>query len=226
MASTGSSCRERDKSEHVAPTHRARIRNPRGAARRDLGVAGPHPQRVRTRRVARTSGPNPLVSGAFAAGDLHPTLTSAIPFCDIGDNRPWLAFFEATQCGVTARYVLPMQIEWVRFDRERYNPTRARGRAPGRAGRHAAGCRDRPHLHRAAAAQSAREPDRRRQRHASRIQADQQILATGRSGSPSRFGPSRPNSSTARRWSITTMSSRSTENLSPAPIPRSRSGGS
>jgi len=53
---------------------------------------------------------------------IHPTLISAIPFCDIGDNRPWLAFFEATQRGVTTRYVLPMQIEWVRFDRERYNP--------------------------------------------------------------------------------------------------------
>ena len=31
---------------------------------------------------------------------IRPTLTSAIPFCDIGDNRPWLAFFEATQRGV------------------------------------------------------------------------------------------------------------------------------
>jgi len=53
---------------------------------------------------------------------IQPNLVSAIPFCDIGDNRPWLAFFEATQRGVTARYLLPMQIEWVRFDRERYNP--------------------------------------------------------------------------------------------------------
>src|ERR1700726_265331 len=54
--------------------------------------------------------------------EILPTLTSAVPFCDIGDNRPWLAFFQTTQRGVTARYVLPMQIEWVRFDRERYNP--------------------------------------------------------------------------------------------------------
>jgi maltose alpha-D-glucosyltransferase/alpha-amylase len=54
--------------------------------------------------------------------NIRPTLTSAIPFCDIGDNRPYLTFFEATQRGVTQRYVLPMQIEWVRFDRERYNP--------------------------------------------------------------------------------------------------------
>jgi maltose alpha-D-glucosyltransferase / alpha-amylase len=56
------------------------------------------------------------------AKEIQPTLISAVPFCDIGDNRPWLAFFEATQRGVTSRYVLPMQIEWVRFDRERFNP--------------------------------------------------------------------------------------------------------
>ncbi len=53
---------------------------------------------------------------------IHPTLVTAIPFCDIGDNRPWLAFFETTDHGKTGRYQLPMQIEWVRFDRERYNP--------------------------------------------------------------------------------------------------------
>src|SRR6202012_2847338 len=35
---------------------------------------------------------------------------------------PWLAFFGAKQRDVTSRYVLPMQIEWVRVDRERYNP--------------------------------------------------------------------------------------------------------
>jgi maltose alpha-D-glucosyltransferase/alpha-amylase len=53
---------------------------------------------------------------------IHPTLVTAIPFCDIGDNRPWLAFFETTDLNKTERYLLPMQIEWVRFDRERYNP--------------------------------------------------------------------------------------------------------
>src|SRR5258705_5889178 len=53
---------------------------------------------------------------------IHPRVTAAIPFCDIGDNKPWLAFFEATQRGEKMRYVLPMRIEWVRFDRERYNP--------------------------------------------------------------------------------------------------------
>jgi maltose alpha-D-glucosyltransferase / alpha-amylase len=53
---------------------------------------------------------------------IQPKLTSAIPFCDIGDNRPWLAFFEASQHGAAERYVLPLQIEWVRFDRERDNP--------------------------------------------------------------------------------------------------------
>ena len=53
---------------------------------------------------------------------IHPVLVSAIPFCDIGDNRPYLAFFEAKQHGQTTRYLMPMQIEWVRFDREHYNP--------------------------------------------------------------------------------------------------------
>jgi maltose alpha-D-glucosyltransferase/alpha-amylase len=57
-----------------------------------------------------------------SAEAIRPTLTSAIPFCDIGDNRPWLTFFKTTQRGITTRYVLPIQIEWVRFDRERYNP--------------------------------------------------------------------------------------------------------
>jgi len=54
---------------------------------------------------------------------IQPKLTSAIPFCDIGDNRPWLAFFEAARHDTTERYLLPLQIEWVRFDRERYNPS-------------------------------------------------------------------------------------------------------
>jgi maltose alpha-D-glucosyltransferase / alpha-amylase len=53
---------------------------------------------------------------------IKPTLTSAVPFCDIGDNRPWIAFFQTQANEVATRYVLPMQIEWVRFDRERFNP--------------------------------------------------------------------------------------------------------
>ena len=56
------------------------------------------------------------------ASTIHPALTSAVPFCDIGDNRPWLTFFETAEDEPKTRYVLPMQIEWVRFDRERYNP--------------------------------------------------------------------------------------------------------
>jgi maltose alpha-D-glucosyltransferase / alpha-amylase len=53
---------------------------------------------------------------------IHPVLVSAVPFCDIGDNKPWIVFFEATQDDRKARYLLPMQIEWTRFDREHYNP--------------------------------------------------------------------------------------------------------
>jgi maltose alpha-D-glucosyltransferase/alpha-amylase len=53
---------------------------------------------------------------------IETALTSAVPFCDIGDNRPWIAFFETKQEDVATRYVMPLQIEWVRFDRERFNP--------------------------------------------------------------------------------------------------------
>jgi maltose alpha-D-glucosyltransferase/alpha-amylase len=53
---------------------------------------------------------------------IRPALVSAVPFCDIGDNKPWVVFFKAAQHDQAARYVLPMQIEWVRFDREHYNP--------------------------------------------------------------------------------------------------------
>ncbi len=56
------------------------------------------------------------------ASAIQPALISAVPFCDIGDNRPWLAFFEVAGDETKTRHVLPMQIEWVRFDRERYNP--------------------------------------------------------------------------------------------------------
>ena len=47
----------------------SRIRDPGGAARLDLDVAGPHPRRVRTRRAAGPSGANPLVSGTLGEGD-------------------------------------------------------------------------------------------------------------------------------------------------------------
>ena len=60
---------ERDKSEPVVPSGRPRIRNAGGAARRDLGIAGAYPRRVRTRRPARTSGADALVSGAIGQGD-------------------------------------------------------------------------------------------------------------------------------------------------------------
>jgi maltose alpha-D-glucosyltransferase / alpha-amylase len=53
---------------------------------------------------------------------IQPTLVATIPFCDIGDNRPRLTFFEASLRGLPARYLLPTQTKWIRFDRERHNP--------------------------------------------------------------------------------------------------------
>ena len=113
--------KERDKSEHFEPTVVPEFETlvvPLGATWVSL---------ARTRSVfERDVLPGHLARTRWyperSAEAIRPSLTSAIPFCDIGDNRPWLAFFEATQRGTTARYVLPMQIEWVRFDRERYNP--------------------------------------------------------------------------------------------------------
>jgi maltose alpha-D-glucosyltransferase / alpha-amylase len=113
--------KERDKSEHVAPSIVPEFETlvvPLGATWVSLArTRGVFERDVLPGHLARTRWYPERSPKA-----IHPTLTSAIPFCDIGDNRPWLAFFEATQRGLTTRYVLPMQIEWVRFDRERYNP--------------------------------------------------------------------------------------------------------
>lgn len=50
------------------------------------------------------------------------TVTSAIPFANEGDNRPWLAFFEWAQGDAAIRYTIPLRIRWHRFERERHNP--------------------------------------------------------------------------------------------------------
>jgi maltose alpha-D-glucosyltransferase / alpha-amylase len=113
--------RERDKSDPVAPSIVPEFETlvvPLGATWVSL---------ARTRSVfERDVLPGHLARTRWypqrSAEAIQPTLISAIPFCDIGDNRPWLTFFEATERGTTTRYVLPMQIEWMRFDRERYNP--------------------------------------------------------------------------------------------------------
>jgi len=114
--------RERDKSEHVAPTVVPEFETlvvPLGATWMSLArTRGVFERDVLPTYLARTRW-----YPERSAKEIRPTLTSAVPFCDIGDNRPWLAFFEATtEHGATTRYVLPMQIEWMRFDRERYNP--------------------------------------------------------------------------------------------------------
>jgi maltose alpha-D-glucosyltransferase/alpha-amylase len=114
--------RERDKSEHVAPTVVPEFETlvvPLGATWMSLArTRGVFERDVLPTYLARTRW-----YPERSAKEIRPNLISAVPFCDIGDNRPWLAFFEATtERGATTRYVLPMQIEWMRFDRERYNP--------------------------------------------------------------------------------------------------------
>ena len=113
--------KERDKSEHVAPSVVPEFETlvvPLGATWVSLArTRGVFEREVLPGLLARTRW-----YPERSAKAILPTVTSAIPFCDVGDNRPWLAVFEATQRGETTRYVLPMRIEWVRFDRERYNP--------------------------------------------------------------------------------------------------------
>jgi len=53
---------------------------------------------------------------------INAKMTSAIPFSNLGDNRPWLAFFEWTQAGKSTRYTIPLRIRWHRFEREYHNP--------------------------------------------------------------------------------------------------------
>jgi maltose alpha-D-glucosyltransferase / alpha-amylase len=112
---------EREKSEHVAPPIAPEFETlvvPLGATWVSLARTRSVFERdVLPVHLARTRWYRECSPDAMG-----PTLTSAIPFCDIGDNRPWLAFFKASQHDTAARYVLPMRIEWVRFDRERYNP--------------------------------------------------------------------------------------------------------
>src|SRR5262249_4643913 len=53
---------------------------------------------------------------------IRPNLVTAIPFCHSAHTRPRKAFFKHTKNNNPTSLLLPMQIEWVRFDRERYNP--------------------------------------------------------------------------------------------------------
>jgi maltose alpha-D-glucosyltransferase/alpha-amylase len=113
--------RERENSEHVAQTAVPEFETlvvPLGATWMTLGrTRGVFEHDVLPAYLARSRW-----YPERSARAIHARLTSAVPTCVGGDNRPWLAFFEATQRGVTSRYVLPMQINWVRFDRVRYNP--------------------------------------------------------------------------------------------------------
>jgi maltose alpha-D-glucosyltransferase/alpha-amylase len=112
---------ERDASEHALPTAVPEFETlvvPLGSSWMSLGrTRGVFERDVLPAYLSRTRW-----YPERSAKAIQPRVTSAVPFCDVGDNRPWLAFFETTQRGVTTRFVLPMRIEWVRFDRERYNP--------------------------------------------------------------------------------------------------------
>jgi maltose alpha-D-glucosyltransferase/alpha-amylase len=57
-----------------------------------------------------------------AAAAIATTVTAAVPFVGTDLSGPWLTLFEAATGGQLRRYAMPLCIDWVRFDRERYNP--------------------------------------------------------------------------------------------------------
>ena len=152
---------------------------------------------------------------------IKPTLTSAVPFCDIGDNRPWIAFFETPQ---ERRHDALRAADADRMGALRprtLQPEGARRRASGRARRYAARRRDRADLHRPVPAQSVAEPGGGREQSAAGVQGDQPVRRLHHQGA--RTHPRRSSSRTARRWSTTSMSPRSIASSKAASIPRSRS---
>ena len=211
-----------DKSQPVDAVRGTGIRNPGGAAGRDLGLAGADPWRVRTRCAARPSGANPLVSGALAEGDpsdadvSDPVLRYRRQPALAGVFRDHPARHDDALCAADADRVGALRPRALQ-------PARLRRSAPGRARRHIARCRHRPDLHRAVAAQSARIADRRGTAACGSNSGRPANFPTGRSGSRSISARSRPNNPTARRWSTAIMSSSSTASSNPASIPRSRS---
>jgi maltose alpha-D-glucosyltransferase/alpha-amylase len=57
-----------------------------------------------------------------SAAAISAIVTAAVPFVGTDLSRPWLTIFEAVTGGQVRRYAMPLRIDWVRFDRERYNP--------------------------------------------------------------------------------------------------------
>jgi maltose alpha-D-glucosyltransferase/alpha-amylase len=57
-----------------------------------------------------------------SASAIRARLTSASPLHSSGENRPWLAFFETGRDEHVTRYMMPVQIEWTRFNRQSVNP--------------------------------------------------------------------------------------------------------
>ena len=112
---------EHEPSEHVAPTRPPEFETlvvPYGATWVTL---------ERTRSVFQNDVLPPYLSQTRWFPERSPeaistVVTSAVPFANTGDNRPWLAFFEWRQGDHATRYTLPLRIRWHRFERERDNP--------------------------------------------------------------------------------------------------------
>ena len=149
---------EREKSEHIAPSVVPEFETlvvPLGATWMSL---------ARTRSVfERDVLPGHLARTRWyperSAKAIQPNLISAVPFCDIGDNRPWLAFFETAERGCNDALCIADADRMDALRSRALQSSRPSGGASGRAGRNVAGRCDRPDLHCASAAQSPRKLD-------------------------------------------------------------------
>ena len=207
-ASSGSSSRGARQIERGRAAGRAGIRDAGRAA-----TAGPRCRRAATAAIvrARRAAGLPGRARRWFAEQGHaidqPRRSSARSrSCDIGDNRPWLAFIEADASAARPRATCcRCTIEWARFDRERYNP---HALAAVRRGAREGTLLDvaaEPDLHRAAARAICTRPrPSTNATGAARVPADRRVLAT----QPVPRSPRRPRGRDravehARRWSTT-----------------------
>jgi len=214
--------RERDKSEHVEPTVVPEFETlvvPLGATWMSLARTR---GRFRTRRVAGILARTRWYPER-SAQEIRPTVTSAVPFCDIGDNRPWLAFLKRRRSAARPRAT------YCRCRSIGYGSI-ANAITPGHLQRFVRGAREGTLLD-VATDQIFIALLLRNLREALTVEEaglrlefrPTSSFRIRRSTRPSISAPSRPNNPTARRLWTMTMWSRSIENSNPASIPRSKS---
>ena len=92
------------------------------------------------------------------ATSIAASIAGAVPFADNSDNTaiPWLAIVDAHKPHA-GRYLIPLQIDWHKFDRERFNPQALSAVRQGSREGTLLDVAQQPRVHQAAAGQHARQ---------------------------------------------------------------------